>query len=105
MAVIWAPETEGDFARIHEYNTEEYGPSEADRIERFITDCGDQLAPGAGLKWLGLPIRRFRTEHPTRPKRISYMYNLFFRERGADVEILAIYAAREEWDVLASSRV
>lgn len=104
MAVIWAPETVADFARIHAFNTEAFGRDEADRIEQFILDAGEQLESMSGWPWKALPIRKAVIHHPRRRERLGYQYMFFFRTGPVQVEIIAVYHAREDWTALVPGR-
>lgn len=105
MVAIWAPETAGDLARIHAFNTDAFDIEEADCIEQFILDAGNQLKPSAGWRWKGLPIRKVIVCHPQRSDRLGYQYMLFFRQgEGRSVQIVAVYHVREDWTVLVPHR-
>jgi plasmid stabilization system protein ParE len=105
MAVIWAPGTKGDFARIHKFNSDAYSEAGADAIEEFVVRVGDRLRSGSGVFWDPPEIRKFRTEHPEHPDRLTYQYMLFFRTAAEGrVEIFAVYHVRENWTELLSGR-
>lgn len=107
MAVVWAPATKGDFARIHQFNKDAYSQQLADEVHNFILETGEKILPASGAPWPAMVgTRKKRTKHPLHPARITYQYNLFFRLTDADeVEIFALYHVKEDWTVLLPARV
>ena len=101
MTVIWATDTESDFDRIHEFNTE--NNDDADDIEAFILDEGEQIRPNYGSPWTELGLRKYKTRDTG--KRLRYEYFLFFRIQNTDVEIVAVYHVREDWQNILPTRV
>ena len=107
MAVIWAPGTKGDLARIHQFNKDAYSQQLADEVHNFLLDVGGALLPKSGASWPDMAdTRKKRTRHPDHPARITHQYNLFFRLTGAGaVEIFALYHVKEDWTVALPARV
>ncbi len=95
MAVVWAPQTLDDFERIHAHNLEWKGPDRTEQIESGIRQHGCALTKNSGLPW-GRPDER---RSLTRDN-----YWIFFRIFGGDIQIFAIFHAKEDWTVLTGRR-
>ena len=95
MAVVWAPQTLDDFERIFAHNLEWKGVDRAESIEMAIRRHGDRLTRNSGIPW-GRPNERRSLNADD--------YWLFFRVHGDDIQIFAVFHAKENWTVLTGER-
>lgn len=97
MAVFWARATRHDLRRIFVHNEEWRGEERAEAIDTDIRRFGETLTPTAGSPWPPRPfLRKALGPHG---------YWVFFRPTGDDVEVVAVYHAKENWTAILPRRL